>query len=75
MFFPNVVVWGDDYVKTFLDVTIPTLLADGNLPALKGIPGAALIIVCQVGIGYLTRHWSTARAVWVGALNWWSWIR
>jgi dipeptide/tripeptide permease len=29
---------------------------------------AALIIVCQVGIGYLTRHWSTARAVWVGAL-------
>lgn len=46
MFFPNVVVWGEEYVKTFLDVTVPTLLAGGNLPALKGVPGAELIIVC-----------------------------
>jgi dipeptide/tripeptide permease len=29
---------------------------------------AALIVVCQVGVGYLVRHWPTARAVWIGAL-------
>jgi dipeptide/tripeptide permease len=29
---------------------------------------AALIIICQVGVGYLTRLWPTARAVWIGAL-------
>src|SRR5262245_35380816 len=29
---------------------------------------AALIVFCQVGIGYLTRLWPTARAVWIGAL-------
>jgi proton-dependent oligopeptide transporter, POT family len=28
---------------------------------------AALIIVCQVVVGYLTRHWATSRAVWIGA--------
>jgi proton-dependent oligopeptide transporter, POT family len=28
---------------------------------------AALIIVCQVVIGYLTRNWTTARAVWIAA--------
>src|SRR4029079_16730753 len=29
---------------------------------------AALIVVCQVVVGYLVRHWPTTRAVWVGAL-------
>lgn len=29
---------------------------------------AALIIVAQVVVGYLTRHWPTSRAVWIGAL-------
>lgn len=28
---------------------------------------AALIVVCQVVVGYLTRHWATSRAVWIGA--------
>jgi len=28
---------------------------------------AALIVACQVVAGYLTRHWSTARAVWIAA--------
>lgn len=28
---------------------------------------AALIIVCQVVMGYLTRNWTTARAVWIAA--------
>ena len=28
---------------------------------------ALLIIVCQVLVGILTRHWTTARAVWIGA--------
>lgn len=28
---------------------------------------AALIIVCQVVVGYLTRNWTTARAVWIAA--------
>jgi dipeptide/tripeptide permease len=28
---------------------------------------AALIIACQVVIGYLTRRWTTARAVWIAA--------
>jgi dipeptide/tripeptide permease len=29
---------------------------------------AALIIACQVVVGYLTRSWTTARAVWIAAL-------
>jgi MFS family permease len=28
---------------------------------------AALIITCQVVVGYLTRNWTTARAVWIAA--------
>jgi len=28
---------------------------------------AALIVVCQVVVGYLTRNWTTARAVWIAA--------
>ncbi len=27
-------VWGDDFVDTYLNVSLPSLLADGNLPAL-----------------------------------------
>jgi hypothetical protein len=29
-------VWGDAYIATFLTLCVPTLLADGNVPALSG---------------------------------------
>jgi hypothetical protein len=37
------VAWGNDYVRDFLDVSLPTLLADGNLAAAG--PGSRLMIL------------------------------
>lgn len=45
-FFPNIVVWGDDHVNSFLSTAVPTILAPGNLEALKDFEGSAFIIVC-----------------------------
>lgn len=38
-------VWGEAYTRCFLDVAVPTLLAPGNLPALRGVPGSLYHIV------------------------------
>lgn len=45
-FFPNIVVWGDKYVESFLRNTVPTLLAGGNLEVLSHFPGSEFLIVC-----------------------------
>src|SRR5262245_32199775 len=37
------VAWGNDYVRDFLDVSLPTLLAEGNLDAAG--PGSSLTIL------------------------------
>lgn len=34
------VVWGEDYVKDFLDASLPTLLAEGNLADTVGLAGS-----------------------------------
>lgn len=40
----HVIVWGEDYIREFLEVCLPTLLAPGNLPALKQLPGAQFVL-------------------------------
>jgi hypothetical protein len=45
-FFPNVVLWGESYVRSFLETTVPTLLAPGNLEVLKPLKGSEFLIVC-----------------------------
>src|SRR5688572_27172572 len=37
------VAWGNDYVRDFLDVSLPTLLAEGNLA--DAGPGSCLMIL------------------------------
>jgi hypothetical protein len=45
-FFPNVVLWGDGYVRTFLETTLPTLFASGNIKSLSALAGSEFLIVC-----------------------------
>ncbi len=48
-FFPNIVLWGRDYVQSFLRTTVPTLLAPGNLSVLTQFAGSEFLIVCPDG--------------------------
>lgn len=41
----NVVVWGESYVRKFLDYTLPTLLAPRNIPSLCAVRDCEFLIV------------------------------
>ena len=46
----GVPVWGDDYVKQFLEISLPSLLSPRNLPVLQGRP------ICKFNI-YTKSEW------------------
>ena len=50
-------VWGQDYIKQFLDICLPTLLAPGNLPALAKLLPCEFVFLTSVGeADVLRRH-------------------
>jgi hypothetical protein len=50
-------LWGFDYVKTFLDVALPTWLAEGNLPAVSGlVPTEFVFLTSREDEIYLRAH-------------------
>jgi hypothetical protein len=50
-------LWGFDYVKTFLDVALPTWLAEGNLPAVAGmVPTEFVFLTSREDEIYLRAH-------------------
>ncbi|WP_413992699.1 hypothetical protein ACMDCR_11735 [Labrys okinawensis] len=42
------VVWGASYIETMVDVTIPTLLSPGNIPALAQMPASDVTFYTRV---------------------------
>lgn len=50
-------LWGFDYVKTFLDVALPTWLAEGNLPAVaRMLPTEFVFLTSREDEIYLRAH-------------------
>ena len=50
-------VWGERYIKQFLDISLPTLLAPGNLPALaKLLPCQLVFLTSSQDADVLRRH-------------------
>src|SRR3954447_15949240 len=50
-------LWGFEYVKTFLDLALPTWLAEGNLPAVAGmIPTEFVFLTSREDEIYLRAH-------------------
>lgn len=41
------VAWGQDYVRDFLEVSLPTLLADGNIAGGEDLDGSRLLILTE----------------------------
>jgi hypothetical protein len=39
------VAWGQDYVRDFLEVSLPTLLAEGNIAAGEGLDGSQFLVL------------------------------
>src|SRR5208282_5731824 len=44
-FFYIMVVWNDDYIDMMLDITIPSLLAEGNIPDMPNNADSRFIII------------------------------
>jgi hypothetical protein len=50
-------VWGYRYVKQFLDFSLPTMLAPGNVPALAGmLPCTFVLLTSSADAGVIAKH-------------------
>jgi hypothetical protein len=50
-------IWGDRYVRQFLDVGLPTWVAEGNLPALaRTLPTNFVLLTTKEDEGVIQRH-------------------
>lgn len=50
-------VWGEDYIRRFASLSLPSFLAPGNLPALAGLTDLEVVIMTRSGdVAYFEGH-------------------